>query len=134
MNSNEIQHKNIFPKDAFLNDVLKCAVMVMNHYRVLWCILGDDTPEAIDTNRYVVPYCATKWRELGEALGMSPFQLNIINVDHPNSCEERCKAMLRKWVEYDSSATWGKLVDSVNTIHCKVPSSREGKQAYILIT
>ena len=30
---------------------------------------------------------------------MSPSQLNTTNVDHPNSCEEESKVMLRKWAE-----------------------------------
>jgi len=64
-----------------------------------------------------VPYCADKWRELGEALGFSPSQLNIINVDHPNSCEDRCKVILQKWLRQDTSATWGKLIDAVKTIY-----------------
>lgn len=100
----------------------------------LWMFLGDDRPEAIDTNRYVIPHCAAEWRELGEAIGISPSQLNIINVDHPNSCEERCKVVLRKWVEQDPSATWGKLVDAVNTIHHKVPSVEEGEQLFTAFT
>jgi len=62
-------------------------------------VTGDDTPEARDTNICVVPYWAAKWRELGEALGFIPSQLDIINNDHPNSCEERCKVMLQKWLK-----------------------------------
>ena len=79
-------------------------------------ITGDDIPEARDTNTHVVPYCAPKWRELGEAIGMPPFQLDIINADHPNSCEERCKVMLQNWLKKDASATWGKLIDAVGTL------------------
>ena len=76
-----------------------------------------------------MPYCAAKWRELGEALGFLPSQLDIINTDHPNSCEERCKVMLQKWVKKDLSATWGKLADAVKAIHtvpCTLPNSSEG--------
>jgi len=79
-------------------------------------VIGDDIPEARDINRYVVPYCAAEWRELGEALGLTPYKLDIINVDHPNSCEDRCKVMLREWVKLDHSATWGKLVDATDSV------------------
>ncbi|XP_065915638.1 NACHT, LRR and PYD domains-containing protein 3-like [Dysidea avara] len=76
----------------------------------------DDIPEARDTNTNVVPYCAPNWRELGEALGMTAFQLDIINADHLNSCEERCKVMLQNWLKKDASATWGKLIDAVGIL------------------
>ena len=49
-------------------------------------------------------------------LGMTSDQLDIISVDHPNSCEERCRVMLRKWTQCDPSATWGKLIDAVSMI------------------
>ena len=93
---------------------VKFAIMLKNND----LFIGDDSPKALEINRHVAPYCATKWRELGEALGMTPPQLDIINVDHPNSCEERCKVMLRKWVKQDVSATWGRLVDCMNTVYC----------------
>ena len=83
---------------------------------LLHSITGDDIPEARDTNTNVVPYCAPNWRELGEALGMTAFQLDIINADHLNSCEERCKVMLQNWLKKDASATWGKLIDAVGIL------------------
>ena len=92
-------------------------------------VTGDDTPESRDTNMCVVPYYAVKWRELGEALGITTFQLDIINVDHPNSCEERCKVMLKKWLKMDPQATWGKLVDAAKAIYsvpCILLSSSGG--------
>ena len=79
-------------------------------------ITGEDKPVAHDINRLVVPKFAAKWRELGEALGLSPEQLDIIFADSPSSCEERCKMVLRKWQSLDPSATWGKLIDASNAI------------------
>ena len=92
------------------------------------CIItGNDTPEAIDTNVSVVPYCAVKWRELGVALGMSSWQLDIIKEDNLDSCEKRCQEVLKKWTtELDVSASWGKLVDAVNTIHSNLTVSVKG--------
>jgi len=77
--------------------------------------VGKDRPEAHEINKYVVTKYAPEWRELGEALGMSPEILNIIHTDHPNSCEERCKTMLRRWLQQDPSATWGTLVDAIHS-------------------
>ena len=92
-------------------------------------LLQEVTSLRLVTLTCVVPYWAAKWRELGEALGFLPSQLDIINIDHPNSCEERCKVMLQKWLKQDLSATWGKLVDTMKAIHsvpCLLPNSSEG--------
>ena len=77
-------------------------------------VAGDNIPEARELNMHIVPNYATKWRELGEEALAS--QLDIILVDHPNSCEERCKVMLQKWLRMDISATWGKLDDAARTL------------------
>jgi len=79
---------------------------------------GDDKPEPRDTNSSIVPNfsAADKWRKLGEALQIPSSHLDIIDTDHPNSCEARCRAMLRKWAELDPSASWGKLIDAANIV------------------
>jgi len=82
-------------------------------YSVIIISIGNDTPNERDINHVVQYGCATKWRELGAALGLRSWQLDIINVDHPNSCEERCKVMLRKWLRQNPSANWGMLSDAI---------------------
>ena len=86
----------------------------MYHNYIIFAI--DDRPDQRNINRYVVPHYATKWRDLGEALQICSSRLNIIATDNPNSCEERCKAMLRKWLELNPSATWDKLTNAVDRI------------------
>jgi len=53
-----------------------------------------------------------KWWEVGEALNMAPETLNISEAAHPKSCEERCKLMLRKWLQLDKMATCMGKTDS----------------------
>lgn len=79
-----------------------------------------------DMNKYVVPNCSAKWRELGEALGMTSYQLDIIMVDHPYSCEDRCKVMLRKWLDQNPSATWDTLMDAKDSLTGEVYTTTEG--------
>ena len=93
---------------------------------ILYLYFVDDRPAAHDINKYVVPNCSAKWRELGEALGMTSDQLDIITVDHPTSCEDRCKMMLRKWLDHNPSATWGKLIDAVDSSIVTVHNNTEG--------
>ena len=79
-----------------------------------------------------MPYCAVKWRELGEALGMSSWQLDIIKEDNLDSCKKRCQEMLKKWIELDVSASWGKLVNAVNKIHTNLTVSVKGTYHFVL--
>ena len=63
---------------------------------------------------------------MGLSLGMTTSQLDIIHTDHPSSCEERFRVMIRKWLRQDPSATWGKLVDAINPPNMS-PISTGGK-------
>jgi len=47
---------------------------------------------------------------------MSSSLLDIIGVDYPNSCRERCKALFREWLKQNRSATWGELTNAVDII------------------
>ena len=98
-----------------MSDTVYAVQIIMLLNTVKLFVTGDEKPMEQDTNGYVVPHCSTKWRELGLALGVTTSQLDIIHVDHPNSCEERCRVMLRKWLQQDPSATWGKLVDAIHS-------------------
>lgn len=90
-----------------------CDCLNKCHYKYA---TGDEKPRECDIYKHIV---ATKWRELGLALGLTSSQLDIINVDHPNSCEQRCK-VIQKWLKQDPLATWGKLVDAMQ--FCAVSS------------
>jgi len=81
-----------------------------------------------------VPYCAVKWRELGEALEFSSSQLDMIHTEHPSSCDVRCKVILQKWVKQDPSASWGKLVDAVKAIHSVPCASRNSSEGTVYLT
>ena len=73
-------------------------------------------------------YCATRWRELGEALGIEGYKLDIINVNHRHCCRERCKVMLEEWVKQDLSATWSKLLDAIKAIHSIPPADANARE------
>jgi len=46
---------------------------------------------------------------------MTSSQLDIIDYDE-RKCEEKCKKMFRKWLTFDCSATWGKLIDAIHSL------------------
>ena len=90
----------------FKSTFLLTAIIFVN------VITGQNRPQLAELNRSIVPVWAAKWRELGEAIGLSSNELEIISADHsyhPSRSEECCKVVLRKWLEKDSTASWNKL-------------------------
>ena len=78
-------------------------------------IAEDERPEydfAHVLNEIIMNY-AIKWREIGLVLGITPPKLDIINADNPDSCEERFKVILRKWLHQGLSAVWIKLAEAI---------------------
>ena len=64
----------------------------------------------------VAPRCAIYWEELGTKLGLQQHEIAIIskNNDYNSNRALDCsKSMLRKWLEIDTEATWGKLKDAI---------------------
>ena len=53
------------------------------------------------------------WRRLGYELSLSRTDLNIIEVDHQNSVEDRCLAMFEVWLERQFDASWKKLREAL---------------------
>jgi len=96
-------------------------------------LVGDDIPTEQDIITYIVPHCAAKWRELGVLLGLPSSTLDIVEADHPHSCEQRCKAVLLRWLKRDAHPTWGKLVGAaavnalcVSSVTASVHANTEG--------
>jgi len=55
-------------------------------------------------------------------LGLKDHDISVISKDNnfnPNRTLDCCKSMLKKWLQTDSGATWGKLRDAINTMSKK---------------
>ena len=78
-----------------------------------------------DLNRHTVEQQAAQWERLGLELGLKDY--HIANISANNSSHKQrqvevcCSQMLQKWLEVNSSATWGKLDDAIKNI--KLPST-----------
>ena len=86
-------------------------------------ITGQATPQPGELHSRIVPVWAPKWRELGEALGLSVGKLDIISENHnyhPRRCEECCKVVLKTWLERDVTASWNKLDEAISSISSTV--------------
>ena len=78
---------------------------------------GDDTPQLNDLLTYIVEQYAVYWERLGLKLGLKDYQLANISENNTSrqsrQVETCCKTVLQKWLQIDSSPTWGKLDDVI---------------------
>ena len=95
-------------------------------------ITGQTRPQVRELNNSIVPVWAAKWSELGEAIGLLPYELDTISENHayhPRRSEECCKAVLKIWLERDVTASWNKLdkaISSISSSTIHVDSIKEG--------
>ena len=87
------------------------------------CIL-ELKPTEVYLSRLFIEGYAIKWREIGLELNLTSAELDIIHVDHPNEVKERCRTVLKVWLQRDPEASWGKLLNAIQNadIYCPSPS------------
>lgn len=56
-----------------------------------------------------------RWRELGNALGLSQEELGAIHRKHSKNATQ-CNYVLEKWIEH-GNASWGVLIDALSTVN-----------------
>ena len=81
-------------------------------------LIGSDRPTIALFNKFVRVGVVKKWKDLGvQLLGSSHFgQLDVIELDNPNSVEERCTKMFQYWLDVEPTATWNKLILALKEI------------------
>ena len=81
------------------------------------------TPSLKDLLHYITPHYATRWRVIGTQLGLPIEILNIIEHDHRDKAVPCCNAMLEKWLQVDTSASWSKLFAVIESlaVSCSAP-------------
>ena len=62
-----------------------------------------------DLYQHVTPRYATQWKKIGTLLDLPIETLNIIEHNQTFKVDLCCNAMLEKWLQVDTTASWGKL-------------------------
>ena len=80
--------------------------------------VGNSRPALSELYKHVVPYAATKWENLGVELLDSDVDcqalLSVIKANHPQDVEERCKHVLKKWLDTKAEdASWNQLIQAL---------------------
>ena len=76
-----------------------------------------------DLHYYITPHYATRWKVIGTQLGLPIESLNIIEYDHVFRAVSCCNAMLAKWLQVDTTASWSKLFTVIESpaVSCSAP-------------
>ena len=69
-----------------------------------------------DLHNLIIPHYAAFWRVMGTQLGISKGILDIIEYDEHHKAESCCNAVLKEWLEVDSSASWEKLFKVIESL------------------
>ena len=80
-------------------------------------------PLARDLYQHITPQYAAQWRVIGTLLGLPSVTLDVIEHDHVFRAERCCNAMLEKWLQVDTTASWEKLFTIIESraVLCSAP-------------
>ena len=67
------------------------------------------TPSLKDLYEHITPGFAADWEVIGTLLGLPNGELKAIEAGYPTNVKWCCNQMLKKWLEMDPTASWGKL-------------------------
>ena len=92
-------------------------------YSAFLFALVNTTPLLKDLYQYITPQYAADWIVIGTLLGLPSGTLDIIEHDHMHKATCCCNAMLRKWLEMDTTASWSKLFTVIESpaVSCSAP-------------
>ena len=87
------------------------------HYVILhtYVVSCTEKPHLKDLQNCITIIYAVHWRQIGIGLELTQERLDIIEADH-NKHEERCNAILSRWLmEKADSATWKKVLSVLDS-------------------
>ena len=107
---------------------------VHTYSNIYTCIL-ELKPTEVYLSRLFIEGYAIKWREIGLELNLTTAELDNIQVDHPNEVKERCRTMLKVWLQRDTEASWGKLLIAIQNadIYRPSPSIKAGTVINVIV-
>ena len=81
------------------------------------------TPLPKDLQQCFTPRYAAQWRVIGTQLGLPSGTLDIIEHDNHYKARECCNAMLKEWLQVDTTASWRKLFTVIESpaVSCSAP-------------
>ena len=81
----------------------------------MYAVTVTSVPLLRDLHEHITPHYATHWRVIGTRLGLSTGALDIIENDNMHKAVQCCNGMLKKWLELDTTASWEKLFEVIES-------------------
>ena len=88
----------------------------------LVCVIDLVEPPTAKKLQRICCQIAHMWKSVGVELGLETCCLDIIEADHPKSCEDACFCMLLKWKQQDINASQQVLYEAIE----KCKANRKG--------
>ena len=84
----------------------------------------DTTPLLKDLYQHITPQYAADWKVIGTLLELPTPTLDIIEHDNHYKARQCCNAMLSKWLEVGTTASWKKLLTIIESpaVSCSAPN------------
>ena len=81
------------------------------------------TPLLKDLYQHITPQYAADWKVIGTLLGLPSATLDVIERDNHHRTRDSCNVMLNKWLQVDTTASWGKLFTVIESpaVSCSAP-------------
>ena len=86
-----------------------------------------DVPSLKQLCEYVIPCYASQWKVIGSLLGLSSDKMWNIEAEWSTDVESCCHEMLMAWLDVDTTASWKKLHNAVNSLTVPVNQSSVNK-------
>ena len=81
------------------------------------------TPSLKDLYQHITPKYAADWEVIGTLLDLPSATLDTIGLDNHYKAAKCCNAMLNKWLQVDTTASWRKLLNIIESpaVSCSAP-------------
>jgi len=88
---------------------------VRGPYCKIFFPIVNTTPLLKNLYQHITPQYAVDWIVIGTLLGLPSRTLDIIERDEFYQTKNCCNAMLRKWLQVDTAASWRKLLTVIES-------------------
>ena len=75
----------------------------------MYIFTENDIPLIKNLYEHITPQYASDWKVIGTLLDIPTLELKFIEAGYPTNVRWCCNKMLEKWLEMNTTASWGDL-------------------------
>jgi len=97
----------------------------------MYVYVANTTPLLKNLYKHITPHYATNWKVIGTLLGLPKGELKAIEAGWPTNVKWCCNQMLEKWLEMDTTASWGKLFAAIESPAMSSALDSKGDHSFV---